>query len=102
MSNRSFTDTGKPASAPDAPDWPLAGTALALPAAAALPGCGGGTDKRRAQIRLVNASTGNQRLELRTNDVLRHADVPYGERAGYAEADPDKPETTVFSSGSLT
>ena len=57
---------------------------LALPAAAALPGCGGGTDKRRAQIRLVNASTGNQRLELRTNDVLRHADVPYGERAGYA------------------
>jgi hypothetical protein len=75
---------------------------LALPAVAALPGCGGGTDKRRAQIRLVNASTGNQRLELRTDDVLRHADVPYGERASYAEADPDKPETTIFASGSPT
>lgn len=76
--------------------------ALALPMAAALPGCGGGTDKRRAQVRLVNASTGYPQLELRVDDQLRHAAVPYGERAGYAEADPDKPETTVFASGSPT
>jgi hypothetical protein len=76
--------------------------ALALPAVAALPGCGGGTDRRRAQVRLVNASTGNPLLELRVDDQLKHAAVAYGERAAYAEADPDEPETTVFASGSPT
>jgi hypothetical protein len=75
---------------------------LALPAAAALPGCGGGTDKRRAQVRLVNASTGYASLELRIDDQLKHGAVAYGERADYAEADPDKPETTVFATGSPT
>jgi hypothetical protein len=76
--------------------------ALALPAVATLPGCGGGTDRRRAQVRLVNASTGNPLLELRVDDELKHAAVPYGERAGYAEVDPDEPETTVFATGSPT
>lgn len=75
---------------------------LALPLAAALPGCGGGTDRRRAQVRLVNASTGYPRLELRIDDALKHAEVGFGERAAYAEADPDKPETTISSSGSPT
>lgn len=75
---------------------------LALPVATPLVGCGGGTDKRRAQVRLVNASTGYAQLELRVNDELKHAAVAYGERASYAEADPDKPETTVFATGSPT
>ncbi len=75
---------------------------LALPAAAALPGCGGGTDKRRAQVRLVNASTGYPALELRIDDQLKHGAVAYGDRAAYAEADPDEPETTVFATGSPT
>lgn len=76
---------------------------LALPAAAALPACGGGdTDKRRAQLRLVNASTGYERLELRVDDELKQAEVRYGERGSYADADPDEPETTIFASGSPT
>ncbi|MFN9101677.1 MAG: DUF4397 domain-containing protein [Betaproteobacteria bacterium] len=76
--------------------------ALALPAVAALPGCGGGTDRRRAHVRLVNTSTGNPQLELRVDDELKHAAVAYGERAAYAEVDPDEPETTVFATGSPT
>ncbi len=76
--------------------------ALALPAVAALAACGGGTDKRRAQVRLVNASPGYERLELRIGDELKQAAVAYGERAGYAEADPDQRETTVFATGSPT
>jgi hypothetical protein len=75
---------------------------LALPAALALPGCGGGTDKRRAQVRLVNASPGYASLELRIGDELKQAAVPYGASAAYAEADPDKPEVTVFATGSPT
>jgi hypothetical protein len=75
---------------------------LALPAALALPACGGGTDKRRAQVRLVNASPGYASLELRIGDELKQATVPYGERGSYAEADPDKPEVTVFATGSPT
>lgn len=75
---------------------------IALPAALALPGCGGGTDRRRAQVRLVNASPGYASLELRIGDELKQAAVPYGERAAYVEADPDKPEVTVFATGSPT
>jgi len=75
---------------------------IALPAALALPGCGGGTDRRRAQVRLINASPGYASLELRIGDELKQAAVPYGERAAYAEADPDKPEVTVFATGSPT
>jgi hypothetical protein len=76
--------------------------ALALPAVAALPGCGGGTARRRAHVRLVNASTGNPQLELRVDDELKLAAVAYGERADYAEVDPDRRETTVFATGSPT
>jgi hypothetical protein len=72
----------------------------ALAAAATLPGCGGGTDRRRAQVRLVNASTGYERLDLRVDNELKHAEVRPGERGAYAEVDTDKPETTVFASGS--
>ncbi len=78
--------------------------ALAAGLALAASGCGGGTERnrRRAQLRLVNASTGYPSLELRVDDQLLHAAVLYGERAGYAEADPDDPETTVFATGSPT
>jgi hypothetical protein len=79
---------------------------LALAAGAALlaGACGGGEERkrRRSPVRLVNASTGYDSLELRVDDQLLQAAVAYGERAAYAEADPDEPEVTVFSTGSPT
>lgn len=69
---------------------------------ATLPGCGTGTEKNQARVRLVNASTGWAELDLRIDDQLKHSAVRYGQRASYAEADPDKPETTIFAPNSPT
>ncbi len=75
--------------------------ALAITALAVLAGCGGGTDRTKAQVRLVNASTGYDRLELRVDDQLRQGSVPYGGSAGYVEAEPGK-TFTVGSPNSPT
>jgi len=60
--------------------------------------CGGGTDRTKAQVRLVNASTGYEKLELRIDDDLRQGDVAYGGNAGYVEANPGKPATITSPS----
>ncbi len=70
--------------------------ALAVVALAVMSGCGGGTDRTKAQVRLVNASTGYAQLELRVDDQLRQGGVAYGGSAGYAEAEPGK----IFTVGS--
>ncbi len=55
-----------------------------------LAGCGGGTDRTKAQVRLVNASTGYAALDLRVDDEVRQSGVGYGGSAGYVEARPGK------------
>jgi Domain of unknown function (DUF4397) len=65
-------------------------------------GCGGGTDRTKAQVRLVNASLGYAQLDLRVDSQLSQGGVAYGGSAGYVEVDPDDPATTVSSAGSAT
>lgn len=68
-------------------------TVAALAATTLLAACGGGTDRTKAQVRLVNASSGYAQLDWRVDDQLRQGAVAYGETAGYVEADPGKPHT---------
>lgn len=72
--------------------------AAAVSAALLLAGCGGGADRTKAQVRLVNASSGYASLELRVDDEVRQAGVTYGNNAAYAEAKPGKP-TAIFATG---
>lgn len=72
--------------------------ALAVAALALVSGCGGGADRTKALVRLVNASTGYSQLEMRVDDQLRQGGVAYGGSAGYAETDPGKPFTVTSPS----
>lgn len=80
--------------------WMAAAAALACALAAALPlaGCGGGADRTKAQVRLVNASSGYTSLEMRVDDQLRQTGVTYGNSANYVETEPGK-TTTIFATG---
>lgn len=60
---------------------------------ALLAACGGGTDRTKAQVRLVNASSGYAQLDWRVDDQLRQGGVAYGQSESYVEADPGKPNT---------
>ena len=75
-------------------------TTLAL-AAALLAACGGGADRTKAQVRLVNASSGYAGLDLRVDNELRQGGVGPGNSAAYVEADPGK-AFTLHSAGSST
>ena len=67
---------------------------MALAATALLAACGGGgADRTKAQVRLVNASSGYAQLDWRVDDQLRQGAVAYGDTASYAEADPGKTNT---------
>jgi hypothetical protein len=57
-------------------------------AALALAGCGGGADRTKAQVRLVNASSGYAELNLRIDDQPSQGPVAYGGAADYVEVDP--------------
>jgi len=81
-------------------------TALALALAALLlAACGdsgGGTDRTKAQLRLVNASDAYAALDLRVDDQLRQGGVPYGGVANYVEVDPSDAASEITRSGSTT
>ena len=79
-------------------DWK---TALAF-TACLLAACGGGTDRTKAQVRMVNASSGYTQLDLRIDDQLRQGAVAYGAAEGYVEVDPGKAASTISSVGSAT
>lgn len=74
----------------------------ALAALATLAACGGGTDRTKAQLRLVNASSGYTSLDLRVDDQLRQSAVAYGETDGYVEVDPGKTASTLARAGAGT
>lgn len=68
-------------------------------------GCGGGgSDRTKAQVRLVNAAdaAGYPALDLTVDGVLRQGSVGYGQTASYAEVDPDKTSSTLSVPGSAT
>jgi Domain of unknown function (DUF4397) len=64
-------------------------------------GGGGGVDKSKAQLRLVNASQSGE-LALVVNDQVRQGPVAYGQAAGYAEPDSGNATVVVTRSGSST
>jgi hypothetical protein len=69
---------------------------MALAATALVAACGGGgADRTKAQVRLVNASSGYAQLDWRVDDQLRQGAVAYGETSSYAEADPGKTNTLL-------
>ncbi|RVT52624.1 DUF4397 domain-containing protein [Rubrivivax albus] len=75
----------------------LAGSALLLLA------CGGGEDRSKAQIRLINASVDHGALDLYDEQGRRlKAAVAFGGDAGYAEVDPDDADLDVTRAGSTT
>jgi hypothetical protein len=78
-------------------------TAALLAAALLLVSCGGGgTDRTKAQVRLVNASSGYAQLDLNVHGTLRQGGVGYGGTDGYVEVDPGDADTTINSAGSAT
>lgn len=77
-------------------------TAALVLTTALLASCGGGTDLTKAQLRLVNASTGYAQLDLRVDGELRLGAVGYGAAEGYIEVDPGKAASTLSSAGSAT
>lgn len=75
---------------------------LTLALALLLAACGGGEDRSKAQLRLVNASSGYAALDLVVDDDRLQADVAYGQTTGYVEVDPDNADTEVTRPGSST
>ncbi|MDE2080520.1 MAG: DUF4397 domain-containing protein [Burkholderiales bacterium] len=67
-----------------------------------LGGCGGGADRTKAQLRLVDASTGYSALDLVVHGQVRQGGVAYAANAGYVAIDPGNADTTLNSAGSPT
>jgi hypothetical protein len=70
-------------------------------AASLLVACGGGgTDPTKAQVRLVNASSGYDALSLSLDGTAVQSSVPYGGSSSYADADPKGTSATVTAPSS--
>lgn len=82
----------------------LAALLAALMASALLlAGCGGGgADRTKAQVRLVNASNGYSSLDLRVEGALRQGGIAYGATDTYVEITPGDADTTITSASSPT
>ena len=79
-------------------NWKTAAAVTAI----TLVACGGGTDRTKAQVRMVNASAGYAQLDLRVDDQLRQGAVAYGAAEGYVEVSPGKAASTISSPSSAT
>jgi hypothetical protein len=77
--------------------WPTA-----LVAAVFLVACGGGADRTKTHVRLVNASTAYAALDLGVAGQAAQTQVGYGASANYVDVDPGSPTATLASSGSAT
>lgn len=77
---------------------------LAAGASLVLAACGdaGTTDRKKAQVRLVNASVGYAALDLREEGAVRQGGVAYGGSASYVQVDPTPDELSVHAAGSST
>lgn len=69
---------------------------------ALLSACGGGADRTKAQVRMVNASAGYMQLDLQVDGQLRQGQVGYGAAEAYVEIDPGKASSSITSAGSAT
>lgn len=81
--------------------WLVAMAAMAL--VTLVSGCGGGgVDVSKANVRLVNASSGYALLDMLVDDARRFASVGFGETATYREIDPDAPASAITLPGAST
>ena len=76
--------------------------AAAVAAPLALTGCGGGADRTKARLRLVNASAYVDGLDLTVDGSRKLAGVRYGADPNYLDVDPDRAECRIARSGSPT
>lgn len=67
-----------------------------------LAACGGGEDRSKAQLRLLNASSAYDALDLVVDDQRLQTSVAYGQTASYVEIDPEETATEVTRPGSST
>lgn len=80
----------------------LLGLVAALPLAW-LTACGGGDDGNEAQMRLVNASSGYDSLDLLVDDTTTASAVLFGAGSGYANVKADQDiDNTLTETGSST
>jgi hypothetical protein len=72
--------------------------------AALIAGCGGSVDSNptRAELRLVNATSGYPALDLLIDDDRRFSSVTFGQTEEYAEIDPDETDSVLATPGSST
>jgi hypothetical protein len=70
-------------------------TALVVAAAVALTACGGGADRTKARVRLVNATSAYPSLDLGVDGSTRQSNVAYAGTAGYVDVDPGKTDSTL-------
>lgn len=74
----------------------------ALAALALLAGCGGGADRTKAHVRLVNASAGYARLDVQQGGAARQSALTYGQSADYVDFDRGHSEVTLGATGSAS
>ncbi len=75
--------------------------AVAL-AALVLVACGGGIDKTKAHVRLVNASIDYSSLQMNVDGSTLQSGLGYGSTADYTDIDPGKAATIISQTGSAT
>jgi len=64
--------------------------------------CGGGADRTKAHVRLVNATGGYSTLNLKIGDTTVSSSVAYGATADYDDVDPSQTEADISRPGSAT
>lgn len=65
--------------------------------------CGGGEDRTKAQVRLINASITHGALDLLDADGQRvNASVGFGAAGAYGEVDPEKADFDITRAGNAT
>jgi Domain of unknown function (DUF4397) len=65
-----------------------------------LAACGGGIDRTKARVRLVNATAAYEKLDLGVDGSTRQNGVGYGGTAGYVDIEPSKTASTLSQPGS--
>lgn len=76
--------------------------ALALTLTLGLAACGGGTDRTKAHVRLVNASSGYNSLALTVDGSTIASGVTAGSSTGYADASRGSQDLDISSPSSAT
>jgi hypothetical protein len=78
------------------------GAVMALVLVLGLAACGGGTDRTKARVRLVNVSPAYDKLDLSVDGNVRQGAVSYGSTPEYVDIDPSKTASSLSAPNSPT